>query len=66
LIASLARGVIPCAVQREAVRCRHGIFTGARICNPVSAQQHFMLQRARDDGEEPFNLNPAFGGARGS
>jgi hypothetical protein len=36
--------VIPCAVQREAVRRRHGIFAGMPVLqDPVSAQQHFML-----------------------
>jgi hypothetical protein len=41
--------VIPC-LQREAVRCRHGILAGADILqDPVSAQRHFMPQRARDD-----------------
>ncbi len=56
LIASLSRGVIPCAAQRVTVRCRHGILKGAGVCyDPVSAQRHFMPQRARDDGPELFN-----------
>ncbi len=56
LIASPSVGVIPCAVQREAVLCRHGILKGACVRNdPVSAQRHFMPQRARDDGRELFN-----------
>ena len=48
--------VIPCAVQREAVLCRHGILqhAGARK-DPVSAQRHYAPQRARDDSREPFN-----------
>jgi hypothetical protein len=47
--------VIPCAVQRQAVRRRHGIFCGLPLQDPVSAQQHFMLQRARDDGRKLIN-----------
>ena len=45
------RGVIPDAVQRETVHRRAGIIlnTGA-LCDPVSAQRHFMPQRARDNG----------------
>ncbi len=47
LIASLSVGVIPCAVQREAVLCRHGIVKGAGTRNdPVSAQRHFMPRAA--------------------
>ncbi|MGB8734710.1 MAG: hypothetical protein WCD20_01105 [Rhodomicrobium sp.] len=43
--------VIPDAVQRETVRRRAGIVAnaGARY-DPVSAQRHFVPQRARDDG----------------
>src|SRR5208282_5804163 len=48
--------VIPCAVQREAVLCRHGILqhAGARK-DPVSAQRHYAPQRARDDSREAIS-----------
>jgi hypothetical protein len=45
-------GVIPCAVQREAVHRRHGIFADMFLLqDPVSAQRHYVPQRARDDGK---------------
>ncbi len=47
----LPRGVIPCAAQHVVVRRRPGIVTNAgAFQDPVSAQRHFMPQRARDDG----------------
>jgi NitT/TauT family transport system ATP-binding protein len=43
-------------VQREAVHRRHGIFAGLLVLqDPVSAQQHCMPQRARDDGKQRMN-----------
>jgi hypothetical protein len=51
----LLSSVIPCAARHAMTRCRHG--TKKSAMGPASAQQHFVLQHARDDSGE--NYNPA-------
>ncbi len=51
---------IPCAVQREAVLRRHGIFAGGCISQePVFAQRHYAPQRARDDNNRRLSYSAA-------
>jgi hypothetical protein len=58
------RGVIPCALQHAVMQCRHGTqgpnARSKQPLGPVSAQQHFMLQRVRDD-DRGFCRGPARG-----